>query len=104
MLGCAIIRRTHMDISPIEPSIPCASRSPLRLRLAEFTGLIRAHPTLSTLLAAIILMEIAHGIELLALFPLYLSEVEQESASLVALTITVYLVVDILTRTPAGWL
>src|SRR5206468_10849564 len=47
---------------------------------------------------------IAHGIELLALFPLYLSEVEQESASLVALTITVYLIVDILTRTPAGWL
>lgn len=72
--------------------------------MRELPALVRAHPTLAALLSAIILMEIAHGIELLALFPLYLSEVEQESASLVALTITVYLVVDILTRTPAGWL
>ena len=64
----------------------------------------RAHPTLVSLLATIVLMEIAHGIELLALFPLYLSEVEHESVSLVALTISVYLITDILMRTPAGWL
>src|ERR1700694_2916751 len=75
-----------------------------RPHLREMLGLPQAHPTLVSLLATIILMEIAHGIELLALFPLYLSEVEHESVSLVALTISVYLIVDIVTRTPAGWL
>ena len=75
-----------------------------RAHLREMLGVARAHPTLLSLLATIVLMEIAHGIELLALFPLYLSEVEHESVSLVALTISVYLIVDILTRTPAGWL
>jgi MFS family permease len=94
-----------MDSSPpIQSPARTGSLATRRFSLRELPALVRTHPTLSTLLAAIILMEIAHGIELLALFPLYLSEVEQESASLVALTITVYLVVDILTRTPAGWL
>jgi MFS family permease len=89
---------------PIQSPVRPGSISARRLSLRELPSLVRAHPTLTALLAAIILMEIAHGIELLALFPLYLSEVEQESASLVALTISVYLIVDILTRTPAGWL
>ncbi|MBI5876709.1 MAG: MFS transporter [Chloroflexi bacterium] len=75
-----------------------------RFRLRDLPALTRAHPTLTALLATIVLMEVAHGVELLALFPLYLSEVENESASLVALTISTYLVVDILMRTPAGWL
>lgn len=73
-------------------------------RLRDLPALARAHPTLSALLVTIILMEVAHGVELLALFPLYLSEVEHESASLVALTISTYLILDILMRTPAGWL
>ena len=94
-----------MDSSPPIHSPARPSSNPARrFTPRELPALIRAHPTLTALLAGIILMEIAHGIELLALFPLYLSEVEQESASLVALTITVYLIVDILTRTPAGWL
>jgi MFS transporter, DHA1 family, multidrug resistance protein len=75
-----------------------------RLHIHELLTLAQTHPTFVSLLATIILMEIAHGIELLALFPLYLSDVEHESVSLVALTISVYLIVDILTRTPAGWL
>jgi MFS family permease len=75
-----------------------------RFSLGGALVLVRAHPLLSALLATIVLMEIVHGIEMLALFPLYLFEVEQESASLIALTISTYLVVDILTRTPAGWL
>ena len=75
-----------------------------RLSLTAIRALPRAHPLLSTLLVTIVLMEIVHGIELLALFPLYLADVEHESATLVALTISTYLVVDILTRAPAGWL
>lgn len=72
--------------------------------LQDVAGMARRHPTLAALLATIVVMEIAHGIELLALFPLYLSEVEHEPVSLVALTISVYLVTDIVTRLPAGWL
>ncbi|MCA1554532.1 MAG: MFS transporter, partial [Chloroflexi bacterium] len=75
-----------------------------RFRLSHSLTLARAHPLLVSLLVTIVLMEVVHGIEMLSLFPLYLADVEHESASLVALTISVYLVVDILTRTPAGWL
>ncbi|MDE3087810.1 MAG: MFS transporter [Chloroflexota bacterium] len=48
-------------------------------------------------------MELAHGIELIALFPLYLSANMREGADVIGITLSTYLVADILTRTPAGW-
>src|ERR1700694_1459861 len=93
-----------MESTPAETPRRRFSPDLRRARIRALLALAQAHPTLVSLLATIILMEIAHGIELLALFPLYLSEVEHESVSLVALTISVYLIVDIVTRTPAGWL
>jgi MFS family permease len=53
---------------------------------------------------AVFLMEIVHGIEAMALFPLYLTEVLGSSVTVVGAVISIYLVVDIATRTPAGWL
>lgn len=92
----------------MDRSLETTRRSPTlelrRFRLATLFELVRAHPLLAALLATIVLLEIVHGVEMLALFPLYLSEVEGESASLIALTISTYLIVDILSRTPAGWL
>jgi DHA1 family multidrug resistance protein-like MFS transporter len=55
-------------------------------------------------LIAIVLLEIVHGIEAMALFPLYLTEVLGSSVTLVGAAISTYLIVDIITRTPAGWL
>lgn len=49
-------------------------------------------------------MEIVHGIEAMALFPLYLTEVLSSSVTLVGAVISTYLIVDVVTRTPAGWL
>jgi DHA1 family multidrug resistance protein-like MFS transporter len=66
-------------------------------------SLISEHRTFSILLVTIILMEIAHGIELIALFPLYLSSTMREGADVIGLTLSTYLVADILIRTPAGW-
>ncbi len=48
-------------------------------------------------------MELAHGIELIALFPLYLSSTMREGADVIGITLSTYLVADILTRIPAGW-
>jgi DHA1 family multidrug resistance protein-like MFS transporter len=48
-------------------------------------------------------MEIVHGIEAMALLPLYLTEVLGSSVTLVGAVISTYLIVDIVTRTPAGW-
>ena len=64
---------------------------------------VNNHKTFSILLATIILMELAHGIELIALFPLYLSGTMGEGADVIGITLSTYLVADILTRTPAGW-
>ncbi len=64
---------------------------------------LSTHRTFAVLLATIILMELAHGIELIALFPLYLSSTMREGADTIGLTLSTYLVADILTRTPAGW-
>ncbi len=61
------------------------------------------HKTFSVLLATVVLMELAHGIELIALFPLYLSSTMREGADVIGVTLSTYLVADILTRTPAGW-
>ncbi len=44
-----------------------------------------------------------HGIEAMALLPLYLTEVLGSSVTLVGAVISTYLIVDIVTRTPAGW-
>ncbi len=61
------------------------------------------HRTFSILLVTIILMELAHGIELIALFPLYLNGTMHEGADVIGLTLSTYLVADIMTRMPAGW-
>ena len=65
--------------------------------------LFSSHRTFSILLTTIILMELAHGIELIALFPLYLSSGMREGADVIGITLSTYLVADILARTPAGW-
>src|SRR5947209_18382225 len=93
-----------MEASQLETEPGARALGTPRLSLTAVRALLHAHPLLSALLVTIVLMEIVHGIELLALFPLYLADVEHESATLVALTISTYLVVDILTRAPAGWL
>ncbi len=93
-----------MNVTPIDHQRRRSLSNLRRFDLRELPRLMRAHPVLSALLATIVLMEVVHGIEMLALFPLYLSEVERESAELIALSITTYLLVDMLMRTPAGWL
>lgn len=65
-------------------------------------SLISNHRTFAVLLVTIVLMELAHGIELIALFPLYLSERMNEGAASIGITLSSYLVADILIRTPAG--
>ena len=65
-------------------------------------SLISNHRTFAVLLVTIVLMELAHGIELIALFPLYLSERMNEGAAAIGITLSSYLVADILIRTPAG--
>src|SRR5512135_1151933 len=65
--------------------------------------LFSEHRTFAILLATIVLMELAHGIELIALFPLYLHDQMGEGADVIGITLSTYLVADILTRTPAGW-
>jgi MFS family permease len=49
-------------------------------------------------------MELAHGIELIALVPLYLRDQMREGADVIGVTLSAYLIADIVTRTPAGWL
>jgi MFS family permease len=73
------------------------------MRNYSIMGLFERHKTFSILLGVIILMELAHGIELIALFPLYLHDRMREGADGIGLTLSTYLVADILTRTPAGW-
>jgi MFS family permease len=67
-------------------------------------GTWRSNRNLAVFLVAVVLMEIVHGIEAMALFPLYLTEVLGSSVTVVGAAISVYLVVDIAARTPAGWL
>jgi DHA1 family multidrug resistance protein-like MFS transporter len=65
---------------------------------------LRANRNLTVFLVAIVLMEIVHGVEAMALFPLYLTEILGSSVTMVGATISTFLVVDISIRTPAGWL
>jgi DHA1 family multidrug resistance protein-like MFS transporter len=65
---------------------------------------LRANRNLAVFMIAIVLMEVAHGIEAMALLPLYLTEALGSSVTLVGAVISSYLIVDIITRTPAGWL
>lgn len=67
------------------------------------TRALTSHKTFAIFLATIVLIEIAHGIELIALFPLYLREVMHEGADVIGVTLSTYLIADILVRTPAGW-
>lgn len=68
-----------------------------------FARTLSTHKTFAVFLATIVLIEIAHGIELIALFPLYLHEVMHEGADVIGVTLSTYLIADILIRTPAGW-
>jgi DHA1 family multidrug resistance protein-like MFS transporter len=63
---------------------------------------LRGNRNLATFLVAITLMEVAHGIEAMALLPLYLTEVLGSSVTLAGAVVSTYLIVDIATRTPAG--
>ena len=65
---------------------------------------LRANQNLAVFLLAIVLMEVVHGIQAMALFPLYLTEVLGSSVTMVGAVISAYLIVDVVTRTPAGWL
>ncbi|MBI5032021.1 MAG: MFS transporter [Chloroflexi bacterium] len=65
--------------------------------------IISNHRTFFIFLATIVLMEIAHGVELIALFPLYLNDQMHEGADAIGVTLSSYLIADILARTPAGW-
>lgn len=60
--------------------------------------------TLLTILAVIALIEVVHGIEIIALLPLYLKERFNDGGSLAGLLISAYLLSDIVVRPPAGWL
>lgn len=73
--------------------------------IAKFKSLARLanHRTFAVFLLTIVLMEVAHGIELIKLFPLYLQNVLGEGAGMIGLTLSTYLIADILVRTPAGW-
>ncbi|MBI3742653.1 MAG: MFS transporter [Chloroflexi bacterium] len=75
-----------------------------QLLFAKPFRLLVTHKTFAVLLATIVLMEIAHGVELIALFPLYLKDVMREGVDTIGITLSTYLVADILIRTPAGWL
>lgn len=69
----------------------------------RFFNVLTHHRTFAIFLSIIVLMELAHGIELIALFPLYLSSTMHEGADVIGITLSTYLVADILTRTPGGW-
>ncbi len=67
--------------------------------------LLRRHKTFAVLLATIVLMELAHGVEIVTLLPLYLTRHFGEDELFVGLVASSYLFVDtLLTRTPAGLL
>lgn len=65
---------------------------------------LRPHRALGVLLATVVTLEIAHGIEEIALLPRLLTERQGEGAALVGYTLTAYLAADILARIPAGLL
>ncbi|MBI3913201.1 MAG: hypothetical protein HY327_03225, partial [Chloroflexi bacterium] len=48
--------------------------------------LLVTHKTFAVFLATIVLMEIAHGVELIALFPLYLRDAMNEGADVIGIT------------------
>ncbi|MFQ6015071.1 MAG: MFS transporter [Anaerolineae bacterium] len=73
------------------------------LKVRLIYDLLRANRNLTVLLISIVLMEVVHGIELIALLPLYLTEVLGATIGLEGAVISAYMVVDILARTPAGW-
>lgn len=65
---------------------------------------LRSNRNLAAFLISIVLMEIVHGIETMALYPLYLTEILGSSVTLVGAVVSMCLIVDIATRTPAGCL
>lgn len=68
-------------------------------------SLLYAHKTLVALLATIVLLAIAHGIEIVSVLPLYLTRHFRVDETLVGFATSAYLLTDtLLVRTPAGWL
>lgn len=80
-----------------------SSRLNARTVKRESQGILTAHRTFAVFLVTIVLVEVAHGVELIKLFPLYLQDVMGEGAGLIGITLSTYLIADILIRTPAGW-
>ena len=73
----------------------------------SFKGILttlRSNRNLAAFLISIVLIEIVHGLNAMALYPLYLTEILGSSVTLVGAVVSMYLIVDIATRTPAGWL
>lgn len=65
--------------------------------------LLRRHSSLVVLLATIVLLELAHGVEIVTLLPLYLTGHFGKDEIFVGVVASTYLFVDTLvTRTPAG--
>lgn len=75
-----------------------------RLQKHELLRLILSHRNLTVLLSAIVAMEIVRGITEIALLPIFLTDVHGEGAGLAGVTLTAYLISDVLVRTPAGWM
>lgn len=71
---------------------------------SKLLRLMFSHRNLTVLFTAIVAMEIMRGITEIALLPLFLTEVHSEGAGLAGITITAYLITDVLVRTPAGWM
>ncbi|MGB8646101.1 MAG: MFS transporter [Anaerolineae bacterium] len=68
-------------------------------------SLFRQHKSFAVLLATIVLMELAHGVEIVTLLPLYLTQHFGQGSAFVGVAASTYLLVDtLLTRTPAGLL
>lgn len=85
---------SHFETTPTQTKLP----------RNEFLRLLFSHRNLTVLFTAIVAMEIMRGITEIALLPLFLTEVHGEGAGLAGVTITAYLITDVLVRTPAGWM
>lgn len=71
----------------------------------SFKGILttlRSNRNLAAFLISIVLMEIVHGIEAMALYPLCLTEILGSSVTLVGAVVSMYLIVDTATRITAG--
>lgn len=59
---------------------------------------------LLVVLSSIVLMEVVHGIEVIALLPLYFRQELGLPVSFIGVIISTYMITDVASRTPFGWL